>query len=132
DVVEVAGPDLTLMPGGGIAALLRLELGPLQAGVGRHTFVAVSVGEVEHGVVERVEPGEGDELEAVTHLSELLLEARDLLLGEVALPVERGRTVVGEQFPGITLVDPLRELPRLPEVRGGRLAPDDVRVRSVG
>ena len=38
--------------------------------------------EVERGVVERVEAGQGDELEGVSHRAQLLLEAGDRVVVE--------------------------------------------------
>ena len=60
--------------------------------------VRVAVCEVEHGVVERVEPRERDELELVAHGAELALELGDRRIVQIALPVERRRAVVGEQL----------------------------------
>src|SRR4028119_51416 len=82
DLVEVAGPDLALVLGGGVAVLLCVELPLLELGVGGHPAVLVVAGELEHGEVERVEPGERDELKLVAHLPELPLEGRYLLVWE--------------------------------------------------
>src|SRR6266516_8152299 len=65
--VEVAGADLALVPGGGVAVRLQVELALLQPHVGGHALLGVAAGELEHGGVERVEAGQGDELEAVPH-----------------------------------------------------------------
>src|SRR3712207_3808618 len=54
-VVEVAGADLALVLGRGVAVLLGGELGLLQLGVGGHPPLPVVAGELEHRVVERVE-----------------------------------------------------------------------------
>ena len=45
--------------------------------------VAVAAGELEHREVERVEAGQGDELEPVAQLAELVLEAGDLVVVEL-------------------------------------------------
>src|SRR5690349_13062174 len=63
DEVEVAGADLALVAGRGVALLLELELLLLQADIGRHPFARVALGEAEHRRRDRVEAGEGDELE---------------------------------------------------------------------
>src|SRR5439155_1403645 len=74
----------------------------LHVGVGGQLAVAVVAGEFPHAVVERVETGEGDELEFVAHGAEFVLEPGDGGLVEVLFPVEGRGTVVGEQFVGIT------------------------------
>jgi hypothetical protein len=57
-----------------------------------------------------VEARKRDELEAIAHPRELLLEGGDLVVAEMALPVERGRAVVGEDLAGEALVDRLGEV----------------------
>ena len=79
DEVEVAGADLALVPRRGVAELLHRELVLLELHVRRHLVGRVAACELEHARVERVEAGERDELEAVAHLAEHLLEAGDLL-----------------------------------------------------
>src|SRR4051812_42424543 len=74
DLLEVARADLVLVLDRGVALLLVGELGLLELGVGRHAVLAVAAGELEHRVVERVEAGEGDELEGVAELAEARLE----------------------------------------------------------
>src|SRR5699024_1919258 len=74
DQVEVSGADLALMAGRGVSALLSGELALLQVDVGLHLLAGVAVSQIEHRVVERVEAGQGDELELVAHGSELALE----------------------------------------------------------
>ena len=74
----------------------------------------VVAGQLEHRGVQRVEPGERDELEAVAEVAERLAEARDRLVVEVALPVERRRAVVREELARELLVD------RLPRTRAPR------------
>src|SRR5690625_4774736 len=66
DPVEVAGTDLALVAGGGVAALLGGELALLKLDVGAHLVAGIPVGQVEHRVVQRVEAGQGDELELET------------------------------------------------------------------
>src|SRR3954462_11951464 len=60
DVVEVAGADLALVLGGGVAAALRSELALLQVDAGGHALAGVAVRQVEHRVVQRVEAGQRD------------------------------------------------------------------------
>src|SRR3974390_2603670 len=86
DLIEVSRADLALMTRGRIAPDLRRELSLLELGVRRHPVLPVAPRELEHAVVERVEPGERDELELVPHRGELLLERRDGQLVEVLLP----------------------------------------------
>src|SRR5690606_35001430 len=75
--VEIAGADFALVLGGGVAVLLGGELRLLQLHVGGHLPCLVAARQFEHGVVERVEAGQGDELEPVAHGRELPLEAGD-------------------------------------------------------
>src|SRR5688500_12292483 len=89
DRVEIAGADLALMAGRGVAGGFAGELGLLELGIGRRAPVAVGAGELEHRMVETVEAGQGDELELVAHRAQLALEAGDRLLVELRLPVER-------------------------------------------
>jgi hypothetical protein len=74
--------------GGGVPGLLGGELGVLQPDVGRHALGGVAVGQVEHRVVERVEPGQRDELELVAHLAELTLELLDRAVVQAGVPAE--------------------------------------------
>src|SRR4051812_20226928 len=52
DLVEVAGADLTLVLGRGVATALRSELALLQIDVGGHALAGVAVRQVEHRVVQ--------------------------------------------------------------------------------
>src|SRR5919197_2198400 len=88
-LLEVPSADLLLVLDRGEPCVLRGELALLQVGVGRHALVAIAAGQLEHRVVERVEARQRDELESVAHLPQPFLELGDLLLGELALPVER-------------------------------------------
>ena len=51
--VEVAGADLALVAGRGVAVLLELELALLQPHVGAHALFGVALGQLEHRAVER-------------------------------------------------------------------------------
>src|SRR6266850_1935544 len=73
-LVKVAGADLALVAGRGVAVRLGRELGLLQLRVGCHPALAIAARQLEHSIVERVEPREGYELELVPHDSELSLE----------------------------------------------------------
>jgi hypothetical protein len=117
---------------GGEAALGGGELGLLQLDEGAHVAARVAVRQVEHRVVERVEAGQGDELELVAHRRQLVLEARDGGVVEVLLPVEGGRAVVGQQLARELRVDGFGELARELQVRLAGLAPHQVGVGRVG
>ena len=88
DGVEIAGSDLALVLGCGVASRLRGEFGLLQLRIGGHAPVAIAGGQLEHAVIEGVEPGQRDELELVAHGAELALETGDGRLVELCLPVE--------------------------------------------
>src|SRR5205823_12126193 len=93
--------------------------------------VCVTAGELEHRRVEGVEARERDEEEAVAPLAQRVLERRDLVVLEMLPPVERRRAVVGERLAREALVYRLGELPRLAEIGGRGLEPDEVGVRRV-
>src|SRR5690606_27118654 len=109
ELVEVARADLALVPGRRVAASFGAELRFLQFHVGRHLPFAVARGQVEHGIVERMESGQGDELEAVAHRTELALEVRYGPVIEIPAPVEGRRAVVREQLVRVARMDCLRE-----------------------
>src|SRR6516162_3605302 len=98
DRIEVAGANFALVLDGAVAGGLGGELGLLQLDVGGHLLRLVAARQLEHRVVECVESGERDELEAITHRRELALELRDGGVVELSLPVEGGRAVVGEEL----------------------------------
>ena len=68
------------MPDRAVTLIGKGKLALLQVGVGVHAVDAVCPGKLEHGQVEGVEAGEGDELEFVTHLTQPALERGDLLI----------------------------------------------------
>src|SRR4029077_9185803 len=88
--------------------------------------------QLEHGVIERVEARESDELEAETHRRELALELRDGRIVELPLPIEGWRAVVGEQLAGKLRMDPLGELARFLEIGLGGLAPEQISIQRIG
>src|SRR6516225_2413457 len=73
DAVEVTGADLALVLGRGVTAFLGSELALLQLDVSAHLVAGVAVGQIEHGVIERVEAGQRDELELESHCGKLFL-----------------------------------------------------------
>src|SRR5258708_23686438 len=101
------------MPRRRVAVLLERELVLLPLDVRRHRARSVTPREIEHRGVQRVEAGEGDELELVAPAAERLLEARDRVVVEVLAPVEGRRAVVGEELAWESRVHRLGELPGL-------------------
>ena len=81
DRVEVADANLALVTRRGVAVGLCRELGLLQFRVGRHAALAITARQVEHRQVQAVEAGQGHELEAIAHPSDLALERGDLFSG---------------------------------------------------
>src|SRR5438046_504707 len=92
NVVEVSRPDEALVLDRAVALLLfEPELALLEFRVGGHAALAVSERKLIGGKIERVEAGERDELELVSHGAEFLLEAGDGGVVELLLPVEGRR-----------------------------------------
>ena len=120
------------MPGRGVALGLRRELRLLQFGVGRHAALAIAARQVEHREVQAVEAGQGHELEAVAHASDLALERGDLLRSELLLPVEARRAVVGQHLARELLVDLVGEALGFVQVRLRRLPPQEIGIGRVG
>src|SRR5437868_3562147 len=77
NIIKVSGADFMLMLRRGVAFGFGRKLFLLQLGVCRHAVIAISARELKHAVVERVEPGQGNELKLVTHRAELALKFRD-------------------------------------------------------
>ncbi len=131
--VEVARAHERLVLDGPIAVVpLQVELALLQPRIGQHALVAVGVGQLEHGHVQGMEAGQGDELELVAHGRQVALEGGDLLVVEQLLPVERRRAVVGQQLARVAGVDRFGEQAGLLQVGRRGLAPDQVGVGGVG
>src|SRR3979490_2374108 len=112
DRIEIAGADLALVLGRGVAGLLGRELRLLQCHVRGHLLRLVSARQLEHREVQRVEAGERDELEAVAHGGHAPAEYGDLASIQLALPVEGRRAVVRQQLARELRVDCLGEFPR--------------------
>ena len=76
-LVEVAGPDEPLMPDRGVSVARARREFPLLQAARRLSFrrARILVRQFEHAEVQRVESGQGDELELVAHRAELVLEA---------------------------------------------------------
>ena len=74
--VEVARTDERLVLDSPVAMVpLHVELPLLHPRVGQHALVAVGVGQLEHGEVQGVETGQGDELELVAHRGQVRWKA---------------------------------------------------------
>src|SRR5689334_1599277 len=131
--IEVSRSHEALMFDGGIAnALCQTELALLQLRVSRHSRTRIFVCQLKHCQVERVESGERDKLEFVTHLAEFTLEFCDLTVGELGLPIEGWRAVVCQLFVRELCVDCIRKPAGFLQIRLRRFAPDQVCIASVG
>src|SRR5437868_2724594 len=86
--VEVAGAGLALVLDSSEALFGRRELALLQLDIGGHAVAGVTVRQVEHAVVERVEARQGDELELKAHVAQFALELGDSRVVQMCLPVE--------------------------------------------
>ena len=121
------------MGGGHVAVVLaEAELLFLEFGIGQHAGLAVIEGQVEHTQIEGMEAGQGHELKLVAHGAQLALKGGDGGVVQVGLPVERGRTVVGQQLAGKFGVDAFGEAPGLVQVGFGGFAPDHVGEGGIG
>src|SRR6202035_2119406 len=91
----------------------------------------VTTRQVEHRVVQCMEAGQRDELEATTHRGKLALGLRAGCAIEGAPPAERRRAVIGKQLAGELPVQAVGELPGLLKIRLAGLAPHQIHVRRV-
>src|ERR1044072_6229820 len=132
NLVEIADPHNLLVPDRLVSLPLGREFARLQVGIGSHATLLIVLREREDAVIQRVEARQRDELEFVPHRAELSLERGELAVREMALPVERRRTVVREQLAGILPQDCFRELLRLGEIGLGGLEPQRSEERRVG
>ena len=107
------------------------EFGFLQLDERGHVLACIAVGQVEHRVVQAVETGQRDELEFVAHRTEFALELGDGRCVEVALPVERGRAVVGQHLARELLLDGFGKLLGKGQIRLAGLAPDQIGIRRI-
>ena len=72
----------------GVAIGFGGELGFLQLHVRGHLVLRVAARQLVHAVVQRVEAGQGDELELVAHGAQFALEFGDGGVIQVGFPVE--------------------------------------------
>lgn len=72
----------------------------LKIRVGLHTRRLIGLSQLEHGKIESVPTCQGNELVAVAHVRQFLPKLLERARRQVGLPVEGGRTVVGQQFAG--------------------------------
>ena len=87
--IEIPGPNKALVFDSRVAiAALQAKFMLLEARVGSHAFQRILMRQFEHAGIQRVETGQSDELELVSHFAQLLLEAGDGLIVQVAAPVE--------------------------------------------
>ena len=115
----------------GEAAVGGREFSFLQLDESAHLPARIAVGEVEHRIIQRMEAGQGDELEFITVAGDFLLEFGDGGVVEILLPVEARRAVVSQQLARKLRVDGFGELARELQVRLAGFAPDQVGVRRV-
>jgi hypothetical protein len=77
NVVEVAGAHFVLMLGRTVSLFFGRELRLLQFRIGFHSSIAIASRELKHAVIERVETGQGNELEFVAQRPQLTLKFCD-------------------------------------------------------
>src|SRR3546814_1183372 len=74
-----------------------------------HLMPGVAVRQLEHSIVQRVEPRQGNELELVAHGAKLALERLNSRVIQILLPVERRRAVIGQHLARKLAMDRLGE-----------------------
>src|SRR5215813_14557561 len=131
DSVEVSRADESLMLHAAIAVTLPRKFQFLQTRVCRHSRLFIIQRQIKHAKVESVETGESDELEFVTHLRQLLLEARNRFRAQFLPPVERRRAVVSQRLGRMLGVYRLSEFARFIQIRLRSLTPEQIGVRRV-
>src|SRR5215471_16906614 len=124
--VEITGAGFALVAYRRIAARFGGEFRLLQLRIGRHAALPITGGEIEHAVIEAVEPGERDELKLVAHRPEVALEPRDRGFVEVGSPIEGRRAIVSKKLAREPAMDGFGENSGSPEIGPRRLPPQHV------
>src|SRR5579885_2754149 len=87
--IEVSGTHETLVLHRAVVIrLFAAEFLFLQARIGGHPCGFIAAGQLEHGKIQRMKSGEGDEQEFVSHGRQFLLEAGNRCVGNTLFPVE--------------------------------------------
>ena len=76
-LIEITSADLALVFGRGVTVGLGRELRLLQFRIRLHSSIATALRELKHAVIERVETGQGNELEFVAHRPQFTLKLCD-------------------------------------------------------
>ena len=99
----------------------------------QHALLLECLGEDLGNEGVHVEPGKGNELPAVSHLSQVGDEVFHVVLGHLlGIPIEARGQVVGEEDVGLEGMDAIGELLGHGEVRGRSLHPEHISVVSEG
>ena len=114
-----------------VTGSFRRKLGFLQFRIGGHSATGVAVRQIKHRIIQCVEAGQGHELEFVTHRSQLALKFRDRRAVEIFFPIERGRTIVGEELARELSVHGFGKTARLLQIGRTGFAPDEIGIRRV-
>ena len=88
DFIEIAAAHFVLMLGRTISTFFGRELQLLQFRMGFNSSIATALRELKHAVIERVETGQGNELEFVAHRSQFTLKFCDTSTIEFFPPIE--------------------------------------------
>src|SRR5437660_2646964 len=88
DLVKIPGADKPLMPDRRVPSFRGPEFFFLQSRIGCHAFAGITVRQLKHAVIQRVEPSQCHELELVSHGSQFGLEFRNRRFVQLLLPVE--------------------------------------------
>src|SRR5271167_4748152 len=95
--IEISGADERLVFGGAIPGALLGELALLHLRIAEHAVLSIGGRQLEHRQIQRMPAGERNELEAIAHGRQVFAPTLHARLIEVALPVEGGGAVVGQQ-----------------------------------
>src|SRR5438105_3175335 len=112
------------MFGRAVATLFGRELRLLQFRIRLHSSIAIAVREVKHAVIERVETGQGNELEFIAHRPQFTLKLCNASAIEFFPPIEGRRTIISQQLSGKLGVNSLGELFCFIQIWLRSLAPD--------
>src|SRR5690349_1973521 len=98
DMVKVPCAYFLLMSNSCVAGLCACEFFLLKIYIRGHTGLRVLTSQFESMIVQQMPARQSDELKLVTHLTQTDLKFCNFLVGDMHFPIERRRTVVGQNL----------------------------------